>query len=259
MPFSLQEQIQHLLGYNRFFYNVQRQRSARSAQAVVGLVNDRIKPRSVVDVGCGVGAWLGEWRRQGVTDVLGIDGDWVDRDMLLIPEEDFRSHDLTTPLQLARSFDLVMSLEVAEHIDAEHASAFVDLLTSLGSVVMFSAAIPDQGGAHHVNERWQGEWARDFGERGYVAVDCVRPQIWEDQSVQVWYRQNTVLYVAETALAENETLQALSGKWSGTVLSTVHPDLYSTMFLRGASAQVRPFRGIGARNLVRALRESQDS
>jgi SAM-dependent methyltransferase len=247
------EQLRTLLNYNQLFYAVQRERSGRSAQEVVGLVNRMMKPQSVVDVGCGIGAWLAEWRRQGVTEVLGIDGDWVDRDRLEIPKEQFVAHDLSKPYDVARSYDLVMSLEVAEHLDSDDADAFVDLLTSLGPAVLFSAAIPDQGGQHHVNERWQGEWAKDFERRGYVPIDCVRPQIWENHNVQVWYRQNIILYVRQDVLDEDSALRELADSWSGSPISVVHPDLYSTMFMRATSAFVRQYRGIRVKTVLNGL------
>lgn len=250
---SRREQLRALLHYNKFFYAVQSERSGRSAREVVGLVNELLRPSSVIDVGCGVGAWLAEFQRHGVSDVLGIDGDWVDRRMLKFPAERFVAHELTHPYESDRSFDLVMCLEVAEDLDSDQSGAFVDLLTSLGPVILFSAAIPQQGGQHHVSERWQGDWARDFEQRGYVAVDCVRPQIWENRDVQVWYRQNIILYIKRDALAESPELQALAAKWGNSAISVVHPDLYSTMFLRGASGFVRQYRGIRVKTVVKGL------
>lgn len=247
------DRLRTLLNYNQLFYAVQRERSGRSAQEVVRLVNAMLRPSSVVDVGCGIGAWLAEWRRQGVSDVLGIDGNWVDRRMLQIPEEQFIAHDLSRSYDAERSFDLVMSLEVAEHLDSDGADAFIDLLTSLGQVVLFSAAIPDQGGQHHVNERWQGDWARDFERRGFAAVDCVRPEIWDNKNVQVWYRQNIVLYVSHDTIADNATLRQLADRSKGRPLSVVHPDLYSTMFLRAASAFIRQYRGIRVKTVLKGL------
>ncbi len=79
------EKLRALLHYNKLFYAVQSERSGRSAREVVGLVNDMLRPGSVIDVGCGVGAWLAEWHRLGVIDMVGIDGDWVDRRMLEVP------------------------------------------------------------------------------------------------------------------------------------------------------------------------------
>jgi 2-polyprenyl-3-methyl-5-hydroxy-6-metoxy-1,4-benzoquinol methylase len=86
-----------------------------SAAAVIPLVIRLASPASVLDVGCGVGSWLAEWISAGVPDVLGLDGDYVDRAALEIPAANFRSAELSHPFSLGRRFDLVQSLEVAEH------------------------------------------------------------------------------------------------------------------------------------------------
>ena len=62
--------------------------------------------------------------------------------------------DLAQPLQIDRRFDLALSLEVAEHLPPECGSEFVQTLTDLSSVILFSAAIPFQGGTDHLNEQW---------------------------------------------------------------------------------------------------------
>ncbi len=158
------------------------------------LLLEWIAPRSVVDVGCGTGTWLAVFRDLGVDDVWGIDGAYVQDEQLEIPKEHFLPHDLEEPLRLNRSFDLVMSLEVAEHLTAASADVFVDTLVGLGPVILFSAAIPFQGGDHHVNEQWPAYWARRFQALGYKAIDGLRTKIWEKEAVEWWYAQNMILY-----------------------------------------------------------------
>ena len=113
----------------------------------------------------------------------------MDRSLLHIPEERFLPHDLTKPIHLERRFDLVLCLEVADHLPADSAPTLMDSLVSLGPVILFSAAIPYQGGTHHLNEQWPLYWARYFDARGYLAVDCVRNQIWQLDDVQWCYAQ----------------------------------------------------------------------
>jgi 2-polyprenyl-3-methyl-5-hydroxy-6-metoxy-1,4-benzoquinol methylase len=151
--------------------------SLRSAHAVLPLVLDLVDVKSAVDVGCGVGAWLSVLKELGVDDVLGIDGDYVEPKDLLIPKRCFTAHDLTQDFDVERTFDLALSLEVAEHLPPERAHSFVETLARLARVVLFSAAIPGQGGIAHVTERWPDYWAGLFAEHGYVPVDALRYRI----------------------------------------------------------------------------------
>ncbi len=180
--------------YGDAFFEDQRRESTVSAREVVPLVLEIVKPRSVVDVGCGVGAWLSVFKDHGVTDVLGVDGPWVG-DYRTLPSSEFLERDLSKPLSLDRRFDLVVSLEVAEHLPEASASVFVDSLTALGSTVLFSAAAPMQGGTNHLNEQWPRYWAALFADRGFKALDWVRPLIWNNDRVEWYYAQNTILFV----------------------------------------------------------------
>jgi len=209
--------------YDEDYYRRVHTGAARSAAIVVPLVLEHVPARAVVDLGCGIGTWLSVFRRHGVAEAVGIDGDWVDRAMLQIPAGDFLPRDLAAPLDIGRSFDLAISLEVAEHLPESSAPQFVESLTRLAPVVLFSAAIPLQGGVSHLNEQWQGYWAELFRARDYIAIDCVRPPIWNDERVKVIYRQNTLIYCRLSALANYPKLAAAG---PATYLSIAHPKLY---------------------------------
>jgi SAM-dependent methyltransferase len=84
--------------------------SARSARSVVPIVLDAVAATSVLDVGCSTGSWLRAFVDCGIDDVMGLDGDYVDRQKLTIPADRFRAHDLTKPFALGRRFDLAMSV-----------------------------------------------------------------------------------------------------------------------------------------------------
>ena len=198
----------------------------RSADVIVPLVIEWVRPASVVDVGCGIGGWLATFEQHGVQNFLGVDGEHVDRTKLVIPQDRFLPRDLSQPMRLDRQFDLVVSLEVAEHLPEPMADSFVESLTSLGPVVLFSAAIPLQGGRGHVNEQWPRYWAALFEQRGYVAIDCLRRRVWENEDVRWWYAQNTILYVRQDRL---ETSPPLKREWEAfptPPLSLVHPKKY---------------------------------
>ena len=117
-----------------------------SAQAVVPLINSWVQPRSVVDVGCGTGVWLSVFREYGAKRILGIEGTHVDPDWLRISKDSIRFIDLSQPFEMEETFDLALCLEVAEHLPERSAPILVRSLTSLAPIILFSAAIPLQGG-----------------------------------------------------------------------------------------------------------------
>lgn len=211
------------VSYTADYFNSLDRRSLRSAAVVVPIVMELIGPRSVVDVGCGTGAWLSRFLDAGVSDIVGVDGDYVDRGMLRFPPERFVAHDLEKSLTLGRSFDLVISLEVAEHLSLDAGERLIDSLVSLGPVVLFSAAVPGQGGHGHLNEQWPVHWAELFATRGYEAIDCIRHRIWDNPDVDWWYAQNTILYVAASRAIADQRLRSELDQHGGCPRALVHP------------------------------------
>jgi SAM-dependent methyltransferase len=211
--------------YNARFYVDQQQGSLASAEVIVPLVCDRVAPASVIDVGCGVGTWASVFAAHGVPRVVGVDGSYVDQDQLLIPRERFVTADLSVGMVMDERFDLAVCLEVGEHLPADRTERFVAELAAVADTILFSAAIPLQGGTGHVNERWQEDWANSFAAHGLVPVDLVRPAVWNDDRVQPWYAQNTLLYVAPDRAA-------VLGGATALPLSVVHPRLYEFQHVR---------------------------
>lgn len=205
--------------YDRAFYQEQQERSLLSAKTVLPIVLSLTKPASIVDVGCGVGPWAAAACANGVSDVTGIDGEYVDREMLLIPTENFCVRDLAAPLGLNRTFDLAICLEVAEHLPESRGPGLIADLTTLAPAVLFSAAIPGQGGTAHINEQYVSYWAQLFEDRQYVACDLVRRHVWLNPDVDWWYQQNTILFVRSGHPLASRSVPASS-------LDHIHPILY---------------------------------
>ena len=216
-----QEDAMHI--YNEKFYNEQSLGSLESAKKIVPILKKLFSPNSVVDLGCGIGTWLSVFSEQGVNDIYGIDGPYIDNNKLLIPRNCFLATNLNESLVTKRTFDLAISLEVAEHIPASSSDIFIDTLTLLSNVVVFSAAIPLQGGENHINEQWPDYWTEKFIKRGFVPVDFLRLNLWKDSNVEFWYKQNIILYL-HTDIAYNFMLpREIINKMP---LSLVHPDQY---------------------------------
>jgi len=181
--------------YDNTFFDYVSNGAVRSARHFLPVVLDALNPSSVLDVGCGRGAWLSVWRELGVEVVRGIDGDYVDRSKLLCPGESFQARDLSEPFDLGERFDLVQSLEVAEHLPESSARTFIASLTKHSDRVLFSAAPKGQGGDHHINEQNYDYWRRIFAEYDFVPVDFIRPVVKSNSEIEPWYRYNSILYV----------------------------------------------------------------
>ncbi len=215
--------------YTETFFSDREAGSLSSARRIVPIVDALLAPRSVVDVGCGIGTWLAAFRERGIEDIAGIDGSYVPMSALRIPADAFRAHDLSRPLEIGRTFDLALCLEVAEHLPTDRAPSLVASLCELAPAILFSAAIPFQGGTHHVNEQWPEYWAALFEARGFAAIDCVRGLVWDDPSVDWWYAQNTILYVRAERIAQSAALQHAFERTRRSQLSLVHPRRWTAL------------------------------
>jgi SAM-dependent methyltransferase len=186
--------MQH--NYDSQFMTYADRSSRYSAQTISALLRNVFTIGSVLDVGCAKGTWLNAWRDSGAKQILGVDGNYVAVDQLVIPADCFVAADLAKPIRLDRTFDLVQSLEVAEHIPADAADAFVQSLVQHSSgIVLFSAAPPGQGGEFHINEQPYDYWREKFRVHDFEPYDYVRPLIAGDNAVSFWYRYNALLYI----------------------------------------------------------------
>jgi len=224
--------------YGPEFYARQGPGSLRSARIVAALVAELVAPRSVVDVGCGLGGWLLAFNEAGARELRGLDGNHVDRSKLYIDPVCFTAVDLAQPFRIAGRFDMAVCVEVAEHLPHARSRDLVDTLCDAAPVVLFSSALPGQGGSGHVNEQWPEYWRQRFHAHGFHTINAIRPLIREDPRVLWWYRQNLVLYASDAGLAAHPLLRDSTAS-DQPELEWVH---------------VNMLRAAGVRNLMRHLR-----
>lgn len=181
------------------------------------------KPKCVVDFGCGLGTFLKAFKEQNIKDVLGLDGSWVDRDLLknYLSNSEFKEVNLEQRISLDQKYDLAISLEVAEHLDQNSASLFVENLCNASDVILFSAAIPYQGGQNHINEQWVEYWQKKFRKHKYSFHDVLRDDIWLEESVKWWYKQNMFLVIKDDIFAN---LKMIPNK--NKIYNLIHPEHY---------------------------------
>ncbi|MEX0679746.1 MAG: glycosyltransferase domain-containing protein, partial [Balneolales bacterium] len=222
---TMSEKSQENGHYSSAYFQQRKELAKTSAKKILEIIYSKIAPESVIDFGCATGTWLAEFRGLGVRDLCGIDGPWVNKDLLEIKREDFLVHDFNKKnYKPKQKYDLALCIEVAEHISKDMGEKLVASLTEASDRVLFSAAVKAQGGTGHINEQPQHYWADRFLSHGYVAVDMIRPLIWNDDSVNVIYKQNMLLYVKK-GLAGDPNLKEMivSQKYD---LDKIHPELF---------------------------------
>jgi hypothetical protein len=128
--------------------------------------------------------------------VKGLDGQYASEAFCLEASK-FEAINLEEPIRQDRRYDMAICLEVAEHLEPWRAEGLVADLCSFSNLILFSAAIPRQGGTDHKNENWPEYWARHFKRNGFVPIDIVREKFWNNDDVDWWYSQNILFYVQD--------------------------------------------------------------
>lgn len=213
--------------------------SVGAAQVILPEVFSMLQPRTVVDVGCGIGTWASVAKSLG-SEIKGLDGPHVPVDQRLIAAAEFIETDLMSFKGIGR-FDLAICLEVVEHLPASHADQIVAGLCESAEVILFSAAIPLQGGENHINEQWPTYWQTKFAAQDFVMLDVFRERFWNDPDVDWWYRQNLFL-VCRNGHPLTESSKPFQGD------CYVHPELY----LQKARGLAKERRGL--RRILNAFR-----
>jgi SAM-dependent methyltransferase len=211
-----------MIDYN-YEHNVH---TVQGAAATLSRVFSSNVPTTLLDVGCGTGTWLRAAKEMGILHVVGVDGIIADENQLHIQRSNLVQHDLTAPFNLGRRFDVVLCLEVAEHIPESSATTLVSSIVSHSDNVLFSAACPGQAGQHHINCQWPSYWQRLFNSHGFVCDDSIRWRIWEDSRIEPWYRQN-IFWARRDPFAAGQEAR---------LRSVLHPALFDAVSYTNAKA-----------------------
>jgi SAM-dependent methyltransferase len=178
----------------------------RSVRTISDSIVKGFAPRSVIDVGCGTGALLKALRDRGC-QVLGLE--YSDAALRLcrkqqVPVLKFNLDKDT--FSDPRTFDVVVSMEVAEHLPARTADRYVKLLSSLSSVIVFTAAPPGQGGrtgTDHINEQPPSYWITKFTHLGFRHDEALSAD-WRERwkaagDVALCYYQNLMIFTKHSS------------------------------------------------------------
>jgi SAM-dependent methyltransferase len=154
-------------------------------------IAEKYMPASVLDIGCGIGAYLLLFRQHGAARILGVDG--IPANATALPDDAYQVRDLALPLEFDGSFDIVVCVEVAEHLDARHADVLLDSITRhAGQVIVFSAAEPGQPGHGHINCAPIAQWLGMLAVRGWYP-ELVDSLGMRSLATMSWFRRNLVV------------------------------------------------------------------
>jgi len=182
--------------YNEDFFKDNINLTKSSAQSVVDLLLYYFHPASVLDIGCGPGVYLREFKNRGIR-IQGVEGSGKVKNHLLVPQETVIIHDLRKSLELHEKYDLVLCFEVAEHLPEKSAENLVRILTVHGDTIIFTAAPPGQGGKNHINEQPEAFWKDLFAKCAYVKNEDVTAELrtnMRERHVIEWMYKNIFVF-----------------------------------------------------------------
>lgn len=131
----------------------------------VSNVLQEFAPQNILDIGCGLGNTVKEFRSRGI-EAFGLEGS----ELAIRRSEvaDFiQQANLNFPVDLKRKFDLVWCVEVLEHIHPKYVQNIVETICRHGDTLLISAAPPGQHGELHFNEQPQEYWIEKFQKQGF--------------------------------------------------------------------------------------------
>ena len=199
--------------YNRWFYMNNRYGSFISGLHFLKNIIPTFKIKKIVDFGCGTGTWLAAAKTIADVEVLGIDGDYVNKNDLMIDESEFLTADLIKEVELDKKFDLAISVEVAEHLPSSSSDALVRSLCNASDIVLFSAAHVGQGGDGHINCQPFEFWQEKFLSNNFYYIN-IKEQFKNDWEIEGWYRENISLFISYDRLNDFEVS---SNFYKGTI------------------------------------------
>lgn len=191
-----------------------------------GVIADKIvadlHPKTVLDAGCAMGYLVAALRDRGV-EAYGVD---ISEYAISQVREDIRPYCKVgslveqLPEGLPAKYDLVVTIEVLEHLYEDEGKRAIRNLCKLADQVLFSSTPDDFTERTHVNVQQREYWCRAFFENGFVDDINYRPKYLTAHAVLFRKNENMVRqiedYERNIRLSEHERQQA-EANWSKAV------------------------------------------
>lgn len=209
--------------YNRFYYQShcgtdysEREVWERNFAWIADNIVSIFRPNTVLDVGCAYGYLVEALRDRGV-NAYGID---ISKHAISQVREDMRqfcnAQDILEdlPNEFPQKYDLVITIEVLEHIYQEYTDNVIAKLCTYGDIIVFSSSSDDTNEETHVNVQQSEYWAQKFAKNGFFNKVGFRNNI-----VTPW----TMIFIKEADLSrvigEYETVRRIAQKETYNVIS----------------------------------------
>ena len=192
--------------YDADFYEAHRQYSQKGAPFFAKFIKDHFGKdgvvKSICDLGCGTGIFITDFLKDADV-VRGVDFSVGATKTLDIPVENYVDADLTKPLPFKEHFDVVVSIEVWEHLMSQFEAQYIENVMSLTpNYLVISCAPPHQWGRHHYSPHEPAYMRELIESKGYEFLPELTEQFCGDKSKGIkgikylasFYRKNTMLF-----------------------------------------------------------------
>ena len=188
--------------YDREFHKTIENDEYPQAVRVGEYISMFLKPASFIDFGCSTGLYLREVQMK-LPNISAIGFEFSQDAVDSALCKNVYKVDLTESVQIEKIQNtLGLCLEVLEHIEDIHWKEVLTNMTNSCDKLIFSAAVPGQGGVGHINCRPKIDWIKRFHSLGWVVdLDATKHLLhYMQQGYHMgWFNNNAMVLIPYTS------------------------------------------------------------
>lgn len=212
---------------SRFVHDEKLHHNFKDPKIIIEEILKHFHPKKVIDLWCWLGAFVKTFQDHWI-DAYWVNWPRVEKDKLVMNEDRLIIKNLEEFCDFKKWYDMAITIEVAEHIDAKYADNFIKTITSCADIIIFSAAIPWQWWFKHVNEQSPEYREEKFNKLWYRFYDVFRWKFWNNKDIAISHRQNMFLVMKEWINLPS-SLEEKSPRY------IIHPELFNWLCVRNLS------------------------